>query len=169
MKTMFLTLGVAAFLGGCATGPTSYGPAASNGLGFNQQQIEKDRFQINFTGRNVDEARNLALLRAAEVTLENGYDHFRVIGSDTRDNGQRGSPVSSSVGIGVGSGGGYRRGTRTNVGLGIGVNDLGRALSGKKVTAGMEIIAQNGPGANGTNVYDAQSIVDSIKPNRFTP
>jgi hypothetical protein len=169
MKTVIYAFAAAITLAGCATGPTSYGPAQNGGLGFGSQQIEKDRFQISFTGKSVDEARQYALLRAAELTLANGYDHFKVIGSDTYgQNGQR-SPVSSSIGVGVGSGGGYRRGTRTNVGLGIGIADLGQALSGDKVTASMEIITQNGNTSSDPNIYDAQSIVNSIKPAVYTP
>jgi len=168
MKTILISLATAITLSACATGPTAYGPAQNGGLGFNAQQIEKDRFQVNFTGRNADEARNLALLRAAEITLEQNYTHFRVVGSDTQGGGQRRSPVSTSVGIGIGSGG-YRRGTSTNVGVGIGINDLARALQGNKITASLEIILGQGMSAEGENVYDARSIVSTIKPPVHTP
>ncbi|MBL4869641.1 MAG: hypothetical protein JKX72_01670 [Robiginitomaculum sp.] len=161
MKTVLITLAAAISLSACATGPTIYGPAQSGGLGFSTQQIENNRFHISFTGKNAEEARNLTLLRAAEVTKERGFSHFRVIGSALDGDQYRRSPVSTSVGLGIGSGG-YRRGTRTNVGVGININDLGRALNGNKVTSNMEIILSNGNPAGSDNIYRADSIIESI-------
>jgi hypothetical protein len=167
MKKTIIVLAASALFAGCATGPTSYGPATSGGLGFGSQKIENDRYQVSFTGKNADEARTLVLLRAAELTLANGYDHFKVIGSDTRSDSRGGSPISSSVGVGIGSGG--HRGTRTNVGLGIGISDLAQAFGSDRVTANMEIITRNGSASNDPSIYNAQSIVDSIRPTVYTP
>ena len=168
MKTILMTLGAVALLTGCASTPTSYGPSTNNGLGFSDYQIQKDRFRVSFTGKTPEEAQMYVLRRAAELTLNHQYDHFKVVGSDTYGKGQQGSPVSSSVGVGIGSGG-YRGGrTRTNVGLGIGVHDVAQTLSGDRVTASLEIIAQNGGGTD-PNIYDANSIVNSIQPAVYTP
>ena len=167
MKTAILTFATAALLVGCASTPTSYGPAAAGGLGYGSQKIQNDRFRVSFTGKTPEEAQTLVLLRAAELTLDNGYDHFKVIGSDTHgDRGGR-SPISSSVGVGIGSGGYH--GTRTNVGIGFGVADVAQALSGDRVTASMEIITRNGSVQNDPSIYDAKSIVDSIRPGVYTP
>ncbi|MCF6221301.1 MAG: hypothetical protein L3J65_09330 [Robiginitomaculum sp.] len=160
-----------ASLSGCATGPTAYGPAQGSGLGFASQKIESDRFHVNFTGRNADEARNLALLRSAELTKGEGFSHFRVIGSGTNSQDRGRSGISSSIGIGIGSGGGrYGRygGSRTNVGIGIGVNDIVRAMQGNRVSASMEIILLNATDGLGDNVYEADSIIKSIQPQAFT-
>jgi len=171
VATTVLTAG----LSGCVTGPTAYGPAQNSGLGFASQQIESDRFQVSFTGRTVDEARNLAMLRAAELTKGAGFSHFRVIGSGVDSQGQSGSPISTSVGIGIGSGSRYRRhgrGSSTNVVVGIGINDIGRALEGNKVTFGMEIILLNAGNDFGDdlddNVYEADSVIKSVRPQVFT-
>jgi len=179
MKRLIISLAsatvLAAGLSGCATGPAAYGPAQGSGLGFASQQIESDRFHVSFTGRNADEARNLALLRAAELTKGAGFSHFRVIGSGVDHQSKSGSPVSTSVGVGVGSGsrrGYYGGGSRTNVGVGIGINDLGRALQGKKVTVGMEIILLNAMSDLGDdladNVYEADSLIKSVRPTVFS-
>jgi len=175
MKKLILSVAtvtiLTAGLSGCAMGPTAYGPAQGSSLGFASQKVESDRFHVSFTGRNVDEARNLALLRAAELTKGEGYSHFRVIGSGVDHQGQSGSPVTTSVGVGIGSGGRrgyYGRGSRTNVGIGIGINDIGRALQGKKVTAGMEIILLNGVEDLDDNVYEADSVINSVRPQVFT-
>lgn len=170
MKNILLSIAGAALLTACVTGPVAYGPAQGTGYGFSNQQIESDRFQVSFTGRNADEARNLALLRAAELTKGHGFSHFRVIGSGVGGDKRGRSPIFTSVGIGIGSGGGYRRhgGSRTNVGIGIGVNDLARALQGSKVTAGMEILMLNAKDNLGDDVYEADSIIKSIRPDAFT-
>jgi len=173
MKNILLSGAVIAFLGACATGPTAYGPKLGNGqntgLGFNSQQIESDRFQVSFTGRNAEEARSLALLRAAELTKGEGFSHFRVIGSATNSHDRGRSPISTSVGVGIGSGG-YRRygGSRTNVGIGISINDIARTLQGRKVTADMEIILMNATDNLNDNVYEADSIIKSIRPDVYT-
>lgn len=80
-----LTILAAATLAACAT-QTPYGPADSRGYGFADQRIERDRYRISFRGNSLTtrgEVENALLLRAAEVTLENGYDHFIVVSDDT--------------------------------------------------------------------------------------
>lgn len=175
MKTVVYCVCAALVLSACATGPTAYGPAQGRGLGFGTQQIEQDRFQVSFTGRSADEARNLSLLRAAEVTLEQGYDYFRVIGSDVYRDEPRRSPVSTTVGLGFGSNGyrhGYhgrhRNGSYSNVGLAININDVARALEGPKVTSGMEIVLGKGEVQPAYDIYDAREIMDNLGPQVFT-
>jgi len=169
MNNLLLSGIAITLLTACATGPTAYGPAQNTGLGFASQKIESDRFQVSFTARSADEARNLALLRAAELTKGEGFSHFRVIGSDTSSHDLGGSPISTSVGVGIGSGGySYGRGSRTNVGVGIGINDIARALQGSKVTASLEIILMNATDNLPDNVYEADSIINSIRPGVYT-
>jgi len=170
MKRLILTATAALALTACATGPSAYGPSDGRSLGFENTQIEKDRFRIAYTGRSESEARDFALLRAAEIALNEGYSHFKVLGGNTSSNGG-GSPVSSRIGIGIGSGGygwGRRgRGTRTNVNLGIGIHDVARALEGSKVTESIEVVLKRS-GSDDPSVYDAKSVSDSIRPAVFT-
>ncbi|PHS77868.1 MAG: hypothetical protein COB56_01260 [Robiginitomaculum sp.] len=179
MKKLIVSVAVTTVLSvglsGCVNGPTAYGPAQGSSLGFASQQIESNRFHVSFTGRNADEAHNLALLRAAELTKGEGFSHFRVIGSGVDHQSQSGSPVTTSVGIGIGSGsrrGHYGRGSRTSIGVGIGINDIGRAMQGSKVTVGMEIILLNVVEDFGDdladNVYEADSVIGSVRPQIFT-
>jgi len=146
----------------CATGPSAYGPASgSNSLGFQNTQIEKDRFRIAYTGRTEAEARDFVLLRAAEIALNEGYTHFKVLGGNTSGNG-------GSSGIGSGRGGFGRRGSRTNVNLGIGIHDVARALEGSKVTESIEVILKRSGAEEDISVYDARSVTESIRPAVFT-
>ena len=153
-------------LAACATGPSAYGPAAGNDLGFKNTKLEKDRFRVSYTGRSPEEARDFALLRAAQIALNEGYSHFKVINGSGYHNGG-GSPVSTNIGVGVGRGWGGR--TRTHTNVGVGIYDVARAMEGSKATEEIEIILQNTGSQSGKypNVYEAQSVADSIRPTVF--
>ncbi len=73
-------------IAGCATQPP-YKPASSyTGSGYTDQIIESNRFQVTFRGNSVtprDEVETFLLYRAAELTLENGFDYFVVVQRDT--------------------------------------------------------------------------------------
>jgi len=72
-------------LAACAT-PTPFEPADGAGFGFADQRIEKNRYRISFRGNSLttkEQVETALLLRAAQVTLENGYDHFVIVSDDT--------------------------------------------------------------------------------------
>jgi hypothetical protein len=79
-----LMLGAAA----CATS-TPYGPATGqNPYGFSEQRIEQDRYRIVFRGNSSttrETVETFLLFRAAELTVQNGYDHFVVTEQDTEE------------------------------------------------------------------------------------
>lgn len=82
-----LTLGGALlFLAACATA-TPYGPAdGARGYGFSEQQIEQNRFRITFRGNSStsrETVEDSLLFRAAELTIQQGYDYFIVEERDT--------------------------------------------------------------------------------------
>jgi hypothetical protein len=78
--------GTLLFLAACATA-TPYAPAASSGgFGFSEQRIERDRFRITFRGNSStsrEVVENSLLYRAAELTVQQGFDHFVVEENDT--------------------------------------------------------------------------------------
>jgi hypothetical protein len=77
---VLLTLAIAA----CATA-TPYQPA-SEGLGYSQQRLESNRFKVSFAGNSLtprETVENYLLYRAAEVTLEGGFDWFLLVNQDT--------------------------------------------------------------------------------------
>ncbi len=87
-------------LSGCASQPT-YRPADRSGFGYQESQLSDSQYRIQFAMRGDQKAKAMdyALLRAAEITLEKGYDWFIVVDrhtiSESKDRG-------SSVGVGVG-------------------------------------------------------------------
>lgn len=73
-------------LAACATS-TPYAPAGElERYGFSEQRIEDDRYRITFRGNSLtkrETVENYLLYRAAEVTVENGYDFFEMIEDET--------------------------------------------------------------------------------------
>jgi hypothetical protein len=87
MMIKVLTIGgVALLMAACATA-TPYAPAASDrGYGFSEQQIEQGRYRITFRGNSStarETVENSLLYRAAELTVQGGYDYFVVVENDT--------------------------------------------------------------------------------------
>lgn len=154
MKHAFLTGALGALLlAGCAATP-SYGPAARDGaMGYTSQQIESGRFRISYTDDDPSRARDLALLRAAEVTLEAGKDWFQI----TNRYGEA-EPVRSSSGTSVSVGGSTGSYGRSSVGVGVGIGfPIGGSSSGK-FTEVLEIVTGAGDKPDDPNAYDARSV-----------
>jgi len=81
MRARGLAFGLAlGMLAACAQ-PTPYQPAR-DGYGYTEQQIEDNRYRVAFAGNDVtapDTVQNYLLYRAAELTLDRGYDYFVVV------------------------------------------------------------------------------------------
>lgn len=91
-KSAVVVAAVALSLAACAT-PTPYQPAGTNGVrgGYAEQRLENNRYRVTFAGNSVtsrDQVEMSLLLRAAELTVESGYDWFqtsnRATDRDTR-------------------------------------------------------------------------------------
>lgn len=70
-------------LGACAT-ETPYQPGEGR-YGYSEQQIEKNRYRVTFSGNPStprETVQNYLLYRAAELTVQNGYDYFTVVDRD---------------------------------------------------------------------------------------
>ena len=79
---------VALTLSACETA-TTYHPATGQGFnreGFSDQRIEANRFMVSFSGNSVtsrDTVERYLLYRAAELTVQNGYDWFELVDRNT--------------------------------------------------------------------------------------
>ena len=66
---------------------TPYQPAtASSRLGFSDEQIESNRFRVSFAGNSLtsrETVERYLLYRAAELTVQRGFDHFILVTRDT--------------------------------------------------------------------------------------
>ena len=75
----------------CTTAPTPYQPyrpEVSRGVhgGYSEQRVAPDRFTVKFHGNELtsrDRVEGYLLYRAAELTVQNGYDWFRIIDRHT--------------------------------------------------------------------------------------
>ena len=156
MKQLALALALlaAASLAGCAT-PTVYGPATSpSSLGFSEAPLEAGRWRVTFHGgADIGPRRtyDLALRRAAELTVAQQNDWFEVV--DRRTDVAPGSGPTFSIGIGgasFGRGGGIGGGVGTNLG-GPGVQS----------TVTLEVLLGRGPKPSPT-AYDARQLLSGL-------
>jgi hypothetical protein len=75
-------------LAGCAT-PTPYQPfvrGQAYGGGFSETKLEANRFRVTFAGNSLtrrETVEGYLLFRAAELTVQNGYDWFAIVERDT--------------------------------------------------------------------------------------
>ena len=127
---MIRTLVIAAAalsLGACAS-LAPYGPQRGpNGQGYSEQRIESDRYRVTYNGVGAPgPVADMALLRAADLTIDQGYDWFEVTQRyvDGRPDSAGGFRPSVSVGYGGGS---TRYGGRSysSSGVGVGLNFQG--------------------------------------------
>jgi len=88
MKMRYLALiAVTSVLTACAT-TTPYQAASKPGAfdGYSQTMIENDRARVSFGGNSLTDretVENYLLYRAAELTIEKGFDHFMLTERDT--------------------------------------------------------------------------------------
>lgn len=142
---------------GCQT-LAPYGPATGpSSQGWTQQAIENDRWRVTYRGHGRPEAvSDYALLRAAELTLERGYDWF-LVEQSWIDAGYPGGPRPNvSIGGGRADSGRY---SASGVGVGLGLN-LG---GGEATVVSMEIRMGRGPQPPGGRPYDARDVAQSIR------
>ena len=159
MRSLLLATLAAASLAACST-PTVYAPAATpQASGYTEQPIEQGRWRVTFhggSGADVHRVEDLALLRAAELTLAQGYDWFRVTDRYTQNGGGGGGPFLSL------GGGSSSFGHGSAVGVG---GDVGFDLSGgPRVTQTLDIMMGKGDKPGDADVYDARQVKASIAP-----
>lgn len=155
MKRILFSCFVALSLAACATAPTVYQPAATaQDMGWRSTKIEADRYRVSFRANpdlKRDQVEDMALRRAAEITLADGYEWFRVVSRNTELVGGR-DRGGTSVGVG-GSSGSYG----SSVGVGIGF-DL--SPDSRRYEAALEILLGRGAKPDGADVYDARSVLN---------
>lgn len=164
MRRLLASAVLAASVAACAT-PTLYQPAyGPSAVGFSEQQIESDRFRVSFRGGGgapPAQVADYALLRAADLTLAQGYEWFVV---DQRWTEQIGSGSGPQLSIGGGS---SSFGRRSAVGVGVGTSiDLG---GGPALATTLEVRLGRGQRPTGFNVYDAREVRGTIGPRAGYP
>lgn len=138
-----------------------YGPQQSaRGQGFSEQQIEANRFRVTYNGVGAPgPVADRALFRAAQLTVDRGYDWFEVTQRWIDGRPDSAGGVRPSVSIGAGS---SRYGGWSTSGVGVG---LGLDLSGPQPTSTtLEIVLGRGAKPDRPDAYDARRVQDAIRP-----
>lgn len=145
-----------ALLAGCAT-PTPYQPL-NGGEGYSNQQIEAQRFRVSFYGNSLtprNTVEDYLLYRAAEITVDHGYDLFTVVDRSTE-------PVTQYIGsFGVGTGfGGFYDPFYSPYGFGM---STGSATPVTSYQATMTIVLSRGKkAADALHTYDAHDVMQRL-------
>jgi hypothetical protein len=95
--------GAAFFLSGCllvSACATTYGPASGSMRGgYSESMLQRDRYNVSFQGNGFitrEQAMNYLLYRCAEITRDNGFDYFVIVGGES-------NPTYSILGSGSGA------------------------------------------------------------------
>jgi hypothetical protein len=157
MRRLLLTSLAALSLAACATEPTRYQPAAGpNAIGYSEYRIEPGRYRVTFRGGEgvpPEQVMDYAIMRAADVTLAEGYDWFRVSDRYLRPLTAGSSGPHMSLGVG-----GVDFGRHSSVGVGVGTGfSLGPGTPGASV-ATIEVFMGRGAKPDGVDVYDAHAV-----------
>lgn len=162
MRRFMAAVVLCAALGACTT-PTVFGPATrAGGVGYTEQRIEPGRYRVTFrggSGASAAQISDYALLRAAQLTLADGYDWFQVVDRYMAEVGASSGP-QFSLGMGGGSGGGYYDQSAVGVGVGTSFN-LG---GGPAIHQTLEVLMGKDPRPAGPAYYDARQVRNSIAP-----
>src|SRR5581483_1441512 len=142
-----------AILSACATA-TPYQPL-KGGEGYAEQKLEANRYRIAFAANSAtprEKARDYVLLRAAELTLEQGYDYFVLTGQSTGR-----EPRASALSVGLG---GFSFGSGGAVGGGVGIGGGGDSA----FTQSADIVMFKGSKPeNDPNAFDARAVKGNLE------
>ncbi|MEM9044233.1 MAG: hypothetical protein AAGC81_06035 [Pseudomonadota bacterium] len=158
----YLIVGAIALIVGVSacTKPTPYAPAEER-FGYSDQAIEENRFKVSFGGNTVtsrDTVETYLLYRAAEVTLSEGFDWFRLADQETEVS-TRYRAFSTGGGFGPFF---FRSGFRSGFFTGIGTTTA-RPISRYEAFANILVYAGDKP-AEDPSAYDARSVLQTLGP-----
>ncbi len=86
MITRIVLIAALLSLGACASSPRYVAADGADDYGHYARKISENRYRVNYNGgrtASLQDTRDFALLRAAEITLSEGYDWFQVVDRET--------------------------------------------------------------------------------------
>jgi hypothetical protein len=171
MKTKFIRNTVMAaasllFLSACVTA-TPYQPSKGgiNSFGYQDTRIETGKYRVGFRGNSsTDRAtvENYILLRAAELSLADGFGHFIIL-----DEGEGSTSNFSSTGFNNGFGGGFGGFGRRGFGFGGGFGGTTTSRTRERRTFDINVVIQAFPGEKSSENYEAfnaQDVITNLRP-----
>jgi hypothetical protein len=167
MKYFMTLLTLTLLISGCTSKP-AYRAAKNGSVGYSEQKITDDRYRVQFKShtKTVADAADYALLRAAQLTVQQGYDWFVVTSKETFVESEKQQPESS---IGFSQTRQVERNcgllgceTRNRPSSEVGVNiNTGSNINRKEVHSILEIRMGKGVKPN-EDSYGAQDVVDNL-------
>ncbi len=159
MRRVLLIAAGCLALAACET-TTSYQAAASpDSVGYAEQRIEPGRYRVTFQGGEgpPQQVHDYVLLRAAQITVRDGYDWFRI--TDRFDDAR---PPRSGATVSFGTGSFGRHG-------GFGVGSSYDLTGGPITRSSIEVLLGRGPKPAGPDAYDARGVIDTVGPRAGPP
>jgi hypothetical protein len=178
---LLVAIALSAGLAACAT-PTPYQPnikGQSMGGGYSEIRLEPNRYRVNFMGNSLtsrETVEGYLLFRAAELTVESGYDWFAVVDRDTDKTSRTYVEPDPFYRPWYGSYGFWRPSWRY-YGGGYGWRgwdpfwgdpfwaDRVDVRTVERFEASAEIVMQKGPKpAEDVKAFDARAVIENLKP-----
>ncbi|WP_411888028.1 CC0125/CC1285 family lipoprotein [Hydrocarboniphaga effusa] len=160
LRTPFALLAMSLLLAACATA-TPYQPQAKSGEGYSEQRLETNRYRIRSVGNSAtsrETVENYLMYRAAEITLQNGYDWFAIADRATNVDPQL-SGGGSNFGIGIGGSSG-----NFGSGVSIGLSSLFGGGNKSAYQAQADILVYKNPRTpNLANSFDARELKANLE------
>lgn len=170
MKRLITAVLAACALSACAT-QTPYEPATRHnwGQGYSDTRIETDRYRVTFSGNWVTSRQiveNYMLYRAAELTIQNGFDWFETVDRSTEiQTGYDGYGYGYGYGADI-AGPGYGGWAPFWNGYG----DVGSWDEGNAYQVQANIIMHHGPKPRGeAHAFDAREVMSNLSHHIIWP
>ena len=172
MRTQMMFVVLLSVLMAACSSSTTYQPAEKRGAyGYTETALGKDRYRVTFTGNTVTDKETVndyALLRAAELTLQEGYDWFQLVNRDTESKSRSSSTISGVNEFGGGTAVYQRCGLLscdTVVAQTPGRLSGGVASTTTRTSyqASLEIKMGNDPMPDSAEAYNAQELASTLR------
>lgn len=167
MKTLIAASISALVLAACASDPAPRPAANAYAEGYTEHALSTNRYLVEYRmeGGDYQRAVELALWRAAQITLQHGYSSFEVVNRDTAtDPGARATTsLATQHAVSYQRSCGLLSCTTTATPVtwaGVQMNTDGRRPSR---VASLEIVLGNGPVAGSPNRYLASDVISNLR------
>ena len=166
MKTIMAACISALTLAACSSSPTPQAASSAWSEGYTQRALSANRYLVEYRmdGSDYQRAYDLALWRAAQLTLEHGYSTFEVINRDSAtDSGARGT-TSFTTQHAVS----YQRScglvSCTTTATPVAWNSFQTGIDGRRPSrvVSLEILMTSAP-TNSANAYVASDIIRGLE------
>ena len=178
----FAALALALGLTACAT-PTPYQPKApgtATSGGYSEVRLEPNRYRVNFAGNSMtsrETVEGYLLYRAAELTLQEGYDSFAIVDRHTDRKASTYVQPDPLYRPWYGPGFGYWRPSWRYYGRGFGWRSWDAGFGDpfwadrvdvqtiERFEASAEVVMTHGPkDAADPRAFDAHAVIDNLRP-----